>query len=214
MVSKAQKSGLIIGLAGNLIPNGVVLLQYTDDTIVCLRNDLEGARNMKLLLYVYELMSGMKINFSKSEIITIHGDNELDKPFADLFNCQIGKPSIKYLGVRVSSSRLHVRDWDPLVEKNAKNLSAWKGGSMSIARRTTMITANLSSSFIYHMSIYLLPKTITNKLDSQRRSFLWQGGSQKKKYHLVKWSVICKSKQKGGLSIKDIQKMKISLLCK
>lgn len=34
MVRKAQSSGLITGLANNLIPNGVVLLQYADDTIV------------------------------------------------------------------------------------------------------------------------------------------------------------------------------------
>ena len=54
-----------------------------------------------------------------------------------------------------------------------KKLAAWKGGSLSIAGRTTLINANLSSSFIYHMSMYLLPKTITKKLDGQRRSFFW-----------------------------------------
>jgi len=64
------------------------------------------------------------------------------------------------------------------------------------------------------MSIYLLPKTITKKLDGQRRSFFWQGGSLKRKYHLVRWTTICKSKNKRGLGIKDIQKMNISLLCK
>ena len=42
--------------------------------IVCLKNDMESARNMKPLLYLYEMMSGLKINFSKSEIVTIHGD--------------------------------------------------------------------------------------------------------------------------------------------
>ena len=95
-----------------------------------------------------------------------------------------------------------------------KKLAAWKGGSLSIAGRTTLINANLSSSFIYHMSMYLLPKTITKKLDGQRRSFFWQGGSQKRKYHLVRWTTICKSKRKGGLGIKDIRKMNISFLCK
>ena len=169
---------------------------------------------MKLLLYLYKLMSGLKINFSQSEIVTIHGDGALDLQYAELFNCQIGKFPIKYLGVPVSPSRLHVKDWEPLVEKNAKKLSAWKGVSMSIAGRTTMIFANLSSTFIYHMSIYMLPKTITNKLDGPRRSFFWQGGSQRKKYHLVKWGIVCQSKKNGGLGIKDIHKMNISLLCK
>ena len=37
MVRKAKLDGAITGLASNLIPNGVVLLQYADDTIVCLK---------------------------------------------------------------------------------------------------------------------------------------------------------------------------------
>jgi hypothetical protein len=39
-------------------------------------------------------------------------------------------------------------------------------------------------------------------------------GSTKRKYRLLKWEVICKSKKKGGIGIKDIKKMNISLLCK
>ena len=40
------------------------------------------------------------------------------------------------------------------------------------------------------------------------------GGGTKKKYHLVKWVKICKSKEKGGHGIKDIRRMNVSLLCK
>ena len=64
------------------------------------------------------------------------------------------------------------------------------------------------------MSMYLLPKTTSDRLDKQRRSFFWQGGGQKKKYHLVRWDVINKSKKQGGLGVKNIQKMNTSLLCK
>ena len=144
----------------------------------------------------------------------INGSEALATQYSDLFNCQIGTFPIKYLGVPVSPSKLHVADWTHLVEKNKKKLDIWKGSAMSIAGRTTLINSSLSSSFIYHMSIYLLPKSVVNILDKQRRSFFWQGGGTKKKYHLVKWSVICLSKQKGGLGVKDIFKMNISLLSK
>ena len=73
MVRQAQVNGLIYGLAENLIPNGVAILQYADDTIICLKDDIEVARNMKLLLYLYEMMSGLKINFTKSEVTLING---------------------------------------------------------------------------------------------------------------------------------------------
>jgi hypothetical protein len=78
-----------------------------------------------------------------------------------------------------------------------KKLAVWRGGSMSIADRTTLISASLSNAIIYHMSVYLLPKTTTtNELDKQRRVFFWQGGSTKKKYRLIKWEIIYKSKKK------------------
>jgi hypothetical protein len=49
---------------------------------------------------------------------------------------------------------------------------------MSIAARTTLINSSLSNDPIYQMSIYLLPKTIVNKMDKIRRTFFWQGGHQ------------------------------------
>jgi len=100
------------------------------------------------------------------------------------------------------------------VEKNEKKLATKKGDSMSIAGRVTLINSCLSNSFIYHMSMYLLPKIIVKNLNKQRRCFLWQGGGRKRKYHLVKWTNICRRKKKGGLGIKNISKMNVSLLCK
>jgi hypothetical protein len=173
---------LITGLASNLTPNGVAILQYADDTIVCLENDIIGARNMKLLLYLYELMSGLKINFSKSEVVVINGDDDITSQYADIFNCQVGAFPIKYLGVPVSPSRLKVLDWAPLTDKNRKKLDIWKGGAMSIAGRTTLINSSLTNALIYHMSMYLVPKTVVSELDKQRRTFFWQGGSTKRKY--------------------------------
>jgi hypothetical protein len=62
--------------------------------------------------------------------------------------------------------------------------------------------------------MYLLPKTVVKKIDIIRKRFFWQGGANKRKYHLVKWAVITKPKKKGGLGVKDLRKMNISLLCK
>jgi hypothetical protein len=173
MVKKAQSNGLITSLADNLVQHGVAILQYADDTIICLKNDMEKARNMKMLLYIYEQMAGLKINFSKSEICLINGDDLLGVQYAELFNCQTGEFPIRYLGVPVSPSRLHVIDWTPLKEKNGKKLDIWKGGTMSIADRTILINSSLTSTFIYHMSMYLLPKTMVKQLDKQRRTFFW-----------------------------------------
>ena len=185
MVYKAQRNGLITGLISHIIPNGVAILQYADDTIVFLKHDINGAVHMKLLLYLFEMFAGLKINFNKSKIFMINDEENWGQTYANIFNCQVGLFPIKYLGVPVSPSRLKVCDWMPLVEKSLKKLDVWKGSSLSIAGRSTLIGSSLNNSPIYHMSVYLLPKTIIKRLD-KIKTFFWQGGDTKNKYHLVK----------------------------
>jgi hypothetical protein len=179
------------------------VLQYADDTIFCLKNEMKIARNVKLLLYIFEQMSGLKINFDKSEVILVcvwegGGDNNLASAYADIFNCQVGLFPIKYLGVPISASRLKVADWAKLEGKLEKKLDIWQGGSLSIGGRSVLIKASMSNTTVYHMSMFLLPKTCVKKMEKNRRKFFWQGGKLKKKYHLVKWETICKEKKKRG----------------
>ena len=110
MVHKAQEYGLITGLISHIIPNGVAILQYADETIIFLKHDLSGAIHMKLLLYLFEMLAGLKINFNKSEILMINDDKSWGTQYADIFNCQVGLFPIKYLGVPVNPSRLKVID--------------------------------------------------------------------------------------------------------
>jgi hypothetical protein len=59
MIVNAQRSSSIKGLA---------VLQYAHDTVLLIQHDVEGARNLKLLLYIFEIMFGLKINFEKVKL--------------------------------------------------------------------------------------------------------------------------------------------------
>ena len=43
------------------VVNGLSIFQYADDTILFLDHDIEQAKNLKLLLSVFQQMSGLKI---------------------------------------------------------------------------------------------------------------------------------------------------------
>lgn len=120
MIRNAQKEKMITGLAPDLIENGIAILQYADDTVICFEHEEEAAVNLKLLLYIFELMSGLKINFLKSEILCVGGDDNVLASYADLFNCQIGHFPMKYLGVSVSYSTLRSLDWSFVDDKFLK----------------------------------------------------------------------------------------------
>jgi len=47
---------------------GILCLQYTDDTLILLPPDLASIKRVKILLYIFELISGLSINFHKSSI--------------------------------------------------------------------------------------------------------------------------------------------------
>ena len=54
------------GLASDLIPNGASILQYGYDTIPCFEDNPEYDLNLKLLLYLSEVMSGLQNQFPLS----------------------------------------------------------------------------------------------------------------------------------------------------
>jgi len=47
-------------------------------------------RNLKYLLYLYEQMSGLKINFEKSEVLMVSQDEQKSLAYSEAFNCATG----------------------------------------------------------------------------------------------------------------------------
>ena len=60
-----------------------------DDTIILMQDEVEGVRNMNLLLYLFEQMLGLKINFQKSEVIMVMRVEDKGSLYADMLNCHM-----------------------------------------------------------------------------------------------------------------------------
>lgn len=198
----------------HLVPGGLTHLQYADDTILFMTNTEENIVTVKFLLYCYEAMSGLKINYQKSEIMVIGGDEMETQRVADLFNCQAGKMPFTYLGIPISMNKLTNADLDIPPNKIEKRLATWKCGYLSYGGKAILINSCLSSIPLYMMGVYLLPEGVHNKMDSIRARFFWEGLEKKRKYHMIKWEALCRPKEFGGLGFIDTRKMNIALLCK
>jgi hypothetical protein len=66
--------------------------------------------NVKFLLYCLENMSGLKINYQKSEVIILEASEVESAQMAGWLNCKEGRLPIKYLGIPVSDSMLFAAD--------------------------------------------------------------------------------------------------------
>jgi hypothetical protein len=71
LISRAKEEGQITGLVPHLVEGGLSILQYVDDTIILMDHNIEQARNIKLLLCVFEQLSVLKINFHKSDFFVM-----------------------------------------------------------------------------------------------------------------------------------------------
>jgi hypothetical protein len=72
----------------------------------------------------------------------------------------------------------------------------------------------LNSIPIYFMSYMKMPVQLIKKVIRVQREFLWGGVKGGKKLCWVKWKVICQEKRKGGLGVRDIRAVNLSLLTK
>ena len=54
LIGWEKEAGQVGGLVPNLVDGGVSILQYADDTIIFMEHDLAKARNMKLVLCLFE----------------------------------------------------------------------------------------------------------------------------------------------------------------
>lgn len=165
MLNKAKEAGHLQGLVPHLVPGGLTHLQYADNTILFMTNSEENIVTVKFLLYCYEAMSGLKINFQKSEVIVLGVEEMEAQRVADLFNCKRGALPITYLGLPISEGRLTAKDLEIPVTKIEKRLATWKCGFLSYGGKSILINSCLSSVPMYMMGFYLLPTQTHHKMD-------------------------------------------------
>jgi hypothetical protein len=119
-----------------------------------------------------------------------------------------------YLGIPTHNRRLTNAEWKVVEERLHKHLSSWKGTLLSVGGRLVLINSVLTNMVLYMLSFFQVPKGVLQRLDFYRSRFFWQGDSEKKKYRLVKWNVVCRLRDQGGLGIHDLEAKNIALLGK
>lgn len=68
MISKAKEAGHLKCVISHLIPGRVTHLQYVGDTLLLFEHDPISIATITILLIYFEAMSGLKINYAKSEL--------------------------------------------------------------------------------------------------------------------------------------------------
>jgi hypothetical protein len=123
------------GVIPHLIQDGLSILQYADDTVIFMSHDFQKAINMKLILTTFEKLSGLKINFHKSELFCFGKAREHEQYYRQLFGCDVGRLPFRYLSLPMSSRKLSNNDWEEIENRIEKRFTGWKGKMLSSGGR-------------------------------------------------------------------------------
>lgn len=203
ILDKAKESGVLKGLVPDLVPGVITHLQYADDTILFAQVSDQNILSLKFLLFCVEEMSGMKINYQKSEVYVLGVSKEEELKVANMLNCNVGKMPFTYLGLPMSIEKIVMRDLCYISQKVEKRMQSWRSGYLSYGGREIKINSCLSSAPLYAMGFYSLPEGFHAKMDAARSKFYWQGTGEKRKYHMIKWEALCRPKEFWGYGLHE-----------
>ena len=153
--------------------------------------------NMKLILCIFEQLSGLKINFHKSEIFCFGNAKEMQDQYAEILGYEVGSLPFKYLGIPIHHRKLLNKEWNPVENRFEKKLGCWQGKLLSYGDRLVLINSVLTSLPMFMLSFLEIPKGVLKRLDLYRSRFFWQSDQHKRKYRLTKWNIICRPKDQG-----------------
>jgi hypothetical protein len=141
---------------------------------------------MKLILCIFEQLSGLKINFHKSELFCFGIAKDSEDQYKQLFGCEIGSLPMKYLGIPIHFRILRTGEWKLIEDRFERKLIIWIGKLLSYGDRLILINSVLTM-----LSFLEIPKGVRKKLDYFRSCLFLQSDGHKNKYRLSKWSIMC-----------------------
>ncbi|CAJ2645291.1 unnamed protein product [Trifolium pratense] len=174
----------------------------------------ENLWTIKTVLRGFELVSGLKINFTKSKLYALNVDDRFLAAGSAFLSCRSDVIPFKFLGIPVGANPRRRETWRPVVEAMSKRLSSWCGRHLSYGGRITLINSVLASLPLYFFSFFKAPVCVLKQLVRIQRNFLWGGGLEDKKLCWVKWEQICMPRDQGGLGVKNLELFNLALLSK
>jgi hypothetical protein len=91
------------------------LVQYADDTVIVLVAKFEQVQWIQLLLIYIITPTGLKLNFQMSNLIPIHGPEEINPLFLKTLSCHIGTLPFTYIGLPHGLIKWRIENFLPII---------------------------------------------------------------------------------------------------
>lgn len=117
----------------------VLLLQFTDDTVLFLRDNVAIVFTLKAILRYFELASDLKVNCYKSSLVGVHVEQRKVFSIAKILNCTTMTIPFVYSRLSVGENARKIGTWQPVIDKMRRILTPWRRKHLSFGRRICFI---------------------------------------------------------------------------
>ena len=166
----AARGGVLTDLGGRSVKLRASL--YADDAAIFLNPVRDEVQAVSTLLHMFGQASGLNINLSKCAAYPIHCHDVNLEDVLQGFPCPVKNFPCTYLGLPLHTRQLRRVDIQPIIDKVANRLPAWKGSFLNKSARLKLVNTVLSSIPVYFLTIFGPKKMGYQEVRQDQKGFL------------------------------------------
>jgi len=141
-------------------------LQFADDTLNLGDKSWANIRAMRAILLLFQSLSDLKVNFSKSCLVGVNVAHSWLTEAALVLSCKVGSIPFVYLGMPIGGNSRRLSFWEPLLNRIRSRLAGWSSKHLSFGDRLILLKSVLSSLPVYALSFFKAPSGIISSIES------------------------------------------------
>jgi hypothetical protein len=192
----------------------IIHLSFADDLLIFTRGDAKSVDLVMAKLQDFSLSTGLVVNPSKCKVYYGGVEEHVKVCIRQSTSFADGSLPFRYLGVPLTSKKLSIHHYMPLVDRIVDRIRNWSAKLLSYAGRLQLIKSVIFAVTNYWMQCLPLPKTVLHKINAICRSFLWSGGTVITRKAPVAWDHVCTPKANGGLNLLSLEEWNKANLAK
>lgn len=166
---------------------------------------MTSIQQLMKIVDTFAATSGLKANQFKSCIYFGGVSEEVKDEILRVSGMSEGVLPFRYLGVPLSTQKLSVMQWQPLIQKILSKINCWATKFLSYAGRLQLIKSVLFGIQVYWSQVFVIPQKVLKLLQTACRVFLWTGKASVSKRALVAWDKVMQPVQAGGLNVINLR---------
>lgn len=181
-------------------------MRFADDLVIFYNGDIRNLQRFRRFLDTYQRALRQLVNLHKIQAVV--GAVISGSQVSHTLGMNLLMLPIKYFGSYLYKGINRATYCTSLIDHFDAMLNSWSLKLLSMAGRVTLLRHVLCTMPIHIIASSRLPKSLVNVRSRKMSNFLWNGH-----HHWQSWDSICRSKEFGGLDIRNLSLLQQAYDC-